>query len=345
MPTIFIFIPILSLLIFVHEFGHFITAKLFGVKVEEFGFGIPPKIWGRKIGETEYTINFLPLGGFVRLEGEDAVKKIGFQAQSALKKAVILTAGVFCNLLVGWVILSLLFSFGNPKLDTSVIITKVAENSPAEKAGISAGSTVEKVAGEELVSTQQLVERSKQYAGEEVTFTLTTEEGRKEIKITPRKNPPEGQGPLGIVVNMEGGIVYEKVPWYLAPWRGLKQVGYILVQTLRGFFLTIRELFIKQQVPEGVAGIVGIYQLTGAAASWGFSFLMQFVALLSLNLVVFNLLPIPALDGGRLFFLTLESILGRDIDPKWKARVNQAGFAFLILLMFAVTVKDIVGIV
>ncbi len=345
MPTILIFIPVLSVLVFVHEFGHFITAKLFGVTVEEFGFGIPPRIWSKRIGETEYSINLLPLGGFVRLEGEDSGKKIGFQAQDPFKKIVILVSGVVGNFMIAWFILVVLFSVGNPAFEAEVTVQEVALDSPAAKAGIISGMTIKKFAGEDLLVAGQLVDKSEQYAGRKVPLVVETPEGKaKTVHLVPRANPPEGQGALGVVISTQGDVVFEKVSWYRAPWRAFRQATYILVQTLRGFFLTLRDFFIEQEVPQGVTGIVGIYQLTGAAASWGLAFLLQFIAILSLNLVIFNLLPIPALDGGRLLFVSIETLLGCDIDPRWKSRINQIGFILLIVLFLAITAKDVAGL-
>jgi regulator of sigma E protease len=338
----------LSLLILVHELGHFFAAKLFGVRVDKFGFGYPPRLFSKKYGETEYSINALPFGGFVKIYGEneatvdksDPDYKRSFAFQPAWKRSVILLAGIFMNVVFGWLLLSFVFAIGAPEY---VGIVSVADSSPAENAGLQAGDIIlETQRGEEILDNLTTTDRFINFVKEtpEGLFTLTIQRDGKtfETDISGRINPPPGEGSLGVaLVNM--GI--EKKPLFTAFWHGLKTSIQMLGAIAVGFYTIITKAFTTPEIMENIAGPVGIFVITKQVSTIGFIYLVQFIGFISLNLVILNLIPFPALDGGRFFFILIEKIKGSPVSGKVQMVINAAGFLLLIALMIFVTVKDI----
>lgn len=353
MVTALTFFIILIILVLIHEFGHYFAAKKSGVYVEEFGFGFPPKLIGKKIGETLYSINALPLGGFVRLFGEeyhqgDKHKKGDIPAHRAFinkkpwQKMVIITAGVIMNFLLGWIIISYLFTVGTPA-PAGVEIEKVQNGSPAQAVGILAGDKLESIRarGEEteIVSTTQLIQATKKYADEEISILLTRNTEKLTVQITPRSKPPKDQGSLGIVINQI--VKTKKYPWYSAPFYGLAEAANmtktILVELLKIPF----QFLTTQKTSVEFSGPVGIAKIVGEARKYGINALLEITALLSLNLAVINILPFPALDGGRLVFIFYEWITGKRPNQNFEKYLNLAGIIILLSLSAWITIYDI----
>ncbi|HHD92098.1 MAG TPA: RIP metalloprotease RseP [Candidatus Portnoybacteria bacterium] len=352
------FIIGIAILILAHEFGHFIVAKKNGVFVEEFGFGFPPKIFGKKIGETIYSINLIPLGGFVRLYGEDMDQKIdpklkdrAFSAKKIWQRGLILVAGVLMNLVVGVIFLSVSFFIGMPqpveslppKTNADVFITQVMPSSPAQKAGIRVGDKVIGVVGlsgkyssvNQVNIFQKIIGQNK---GKKITLKLLRDGKNIDISIVPRINPPAGEGAMGVaLVN----TVIQKHSFFESIWLGVKSTFYLFGLIFYSLGVLVAKLFSGQHIGQVVSGPVGIFVLMKQMAGLGFSYLCYFWAILSINLAVINILPFPALDGGRLFFLLIEKIRRKPVAPKIEAAVHQVGFFLLIFLMILVTIKDI----
>lgn len=343
--SIILFVVVLSLLIFVHEFCHLIAAKRSGVGVEEFGFGLPPRIFGKKFKGTIYSINLLPVGGFVRLKGESG-EVLGFGDQgsfsSASKKnrAFIITAGVLGNLVLAFFIFFFLYVAGYPRFAGQVVIDGVNKDSPAEKAGIKTGDTIIKVDSRIVDNAPDLVSYTQSRKGQEVGFMILRDGKQSTVPITPRINPPNGEGPLGVRLITKGSVVYDKYSIIKAPFKALEELGRSVYLVIFGLFSMLKTLF-SFNVPQGVTGVVGIYKLTQEASGIGFRVLLQFVALLSVNLFVFNILPLPALDGGRLLFIFIETVLKRKISPRIENTVNNIGLAVLLAIFVLITISDI----
>jgi len=353
--TIILFVAILSLLILIHEFGHFIVAKKNGIFVEEFGLGLPPRLFGFKIGETMYSLNLLPIGGFVKVLGEEEAEKknipsnlIGrtFYSKSSRVKASVVVAGVVCNFLLGWLLISYLFTKGVPVPTTSVTVEQIEKNSPASRAGLKVHDTIIKLdrgtVSENLSSNDELIKLTNKFAGQEVTLTVKRGALTKAILLTPRKNPPKDQGPLGIVLKPYEIKKYGLVE---APFYGLYHATRITTTVAHELVTTFVKFVTFQKTRTDVAGPVGIAILTREAARSGIDSLLQLVAILSLNLAVINIFPFPALDGGRLTMIIYEATTKRKINPKIERRLNMAGFAVLLSLILVVTISDLIKVV
>jgi regulator of sigma E protease len=338
----------LSLLILVHELGHFFVAKMFGIRVDEFGFGYPPRLFSKKYGETEYSINALPFGGFVKIYGEDETKvnasssdfKRSFAYQSWLKRSAVLLAGVFMNIVLAFVLLSLVFMVGAPKY---MGVASVADGSPAEEAGLEGGDIIlEASVGEDLlsspISTDKFIEFVNNHKGENINLTIQRDNETFKEELLARKNPPAGEGSIGIAL-VDMGI--EKQGFFGAIWQGMKTTGQLLKGIAIGFYNIITGIFTNPDIVENIAGPVGIFVITKQAGSIGLIYLVQLIAIISLNLVIINLLPFPALDGGRFLFILIEKIKGSPVSNKFQMAANAFGFILLILLMIIVTIKDI----
>ena len=358
--TVLIFIVILGVLVFVHELGHFWIAKRNGVRIDEFGFGFPPRIFGIKKGETIYSINAIPLGGFVKIygeEGEGVSQPRSFMCKSAWQKARILFAGVGMNFLLAVFLFSLGHFIGLPTaIDESQVsqypnaklqIVGLANDSPAANAGMLAGDFVASVKNSEgrvLDGIKMPGEFQEFVAGEKgKDIKIIVERGgsKTELVMTPRVAPPSDQGPLGVELASVANI---RLAWYQAIWQGFLttiSLAWLLVSTL---YLIIRNLFVIGRVNIDVVGPVGIFNITGQAVTMGFIYLLQLTAMLSINLAVINAFPFPALDGGRGLFLLIEKIKGSPIKIRTANLVNSIGFALLIALMVFITFRDITKI-
>lgn len=343
--SILVFLLALSVLVFVHEFGHFIAAKKSGVKVEEFGFGIPPRIFGKKVGDTVYSINLLPIGGFVKLKGEEG-EVMGFGSEGSFasapnsKRIVIVVSGVIGNLLLAYLIFVFLFLVGNPAMTGKVRISDVVKNSPAEASQIKANDSVLKVDGKEVTEPQDFINKVNSKKGNKVTITVEREGKTLNLMAIPRVSPPNGEGPLGVVVGFDSHLSYKKVGFGQAFIMAGQEIYKDLTLMVLGLKGMITEIF-KGKAPAEVTGVVGIYKISTQALEIGIRIYLQLVALISLNLFMFNLLPIPALDGGRLLFILVETFTRRKISPKVEKAVNNFGLATLLVLFVLVTIRDI----
>ncbi len=341
------FIIVLSILVLVHELGHFFAARRAGVLVEEFGFGIPPRLFGKKIGETIYSINALPFGGFVRLHGENAEDSITEPKRAFLNKgkkarSVIILAGVLMNFVLAVSSFSLVYSFtGIPRETENVKVVGVNEASPAAASGILEGDIVKEINGKAITKNSELIQTVDENKGKEVTFTIDRNNAQINIKATPRENPPEGEGALGVQISTTE--IYFP-PIYLRPfvgiYYGLKESVYWSGVILSGFVELFRNLFVGV-VPKDIAGPVGIFALTSEAAKFGILPLINFIGILSVNLAILNAIPFPALDGGRLLFIFIEGVFGRKVVPRVESTIHTIGMIILILLILAITAHDI----
>lgn len=353
--AIIIFAIILGLLVFVHELGHFVVAKRSGMDVEEFGFGFPPRIFGIKRGGTLYSINLIPLGGFVKIKGEDGSESMdpkSFGNKPFGQRFAVLIAGVSMNFVLAWVLISLALGLGLPTvLDISdplpasatvsaveVTVVGVDADSPADQAGLKIGDSINAINGTALATVEEMQRLTSEARGEETVFAFSRGDRAFERNITPRLNPPEGEGPIGISLSTVGRVSY---PWYETLPRGLVATFNLLIAIFAAFGTILGGLFTGQGAA-GVelAGPVGIAVLTRDVAQLGFVYLVQFTAVLSVNLAIINILPFPALDGGRILFLLIEKIRGKKMKLQVEQMANIVGFSLLILLMVFVTVKD-----
>lgn len=356
MLTAIIFILILGISVLVHEWGHFIAARRSGLTVEEFGFGFPPRIFSWKVNETVYSINLLLLGGFVKILGEDgseAANQKSFASKPVSIKGIIITAGVFMNFILGALLLIIGFNIGLPQVldkenealakDIEIQVLTVNQNSPAEKADLKAGDVIKNFSaesgsvfgGNDISVFQNFINKNK---GKEITLKIKRGKENFEAKTVPRINTPAGEGALGIAIIKTGIISY---PWHQAIWLGVKSAFITVWEIIVGFFELIKNLLITGRVSQEVAGPVGIAVLTGQAINLGFIYLLQLIALISLNLAVLNLVPFPALDGGRLLFLGIEKIKGSKIDPKVENSIHSIGLILLLALAALITYRDI----
>lgn len=360
--SILLFFLVLFVLILVHEWGHFIVAKKTGMRVDEFGIGFPPRLFGVRRGETEYTFNALPIGGFVRIYGEnydteieaetDADQARSFSARPRWAQALVLIAGVAMNVLFAWFLFSLTFVIGVPTaVEESVatdaarlVISEVVPESPAAVLPIGAHIT-EIQAETDLVKSPTPSEFSalvRAAGAVPITVTYNYGETTQSVTITPETGLIES-APEQYAVGAALALVEEE---RRGPLAALVAGGEATINGLQaivvGLYTLISQSFVGQADFSQVAGPVGIVSMVGDAASFGVTALLTFTAIISLNLAVINLLPVPALDGGRLVFVGIEALTGREIPPEWAGRVNLIGFALLMLLMIAVTYNDVI---
>jgi regulator of sigma E protease len=392
-------IPVFGLLVLVHEFGHFITAKWAGIRVEEFGIGFPPRIVGLrqrdeggweviwmggkryeedtygsrkqtpfsgtsggvstpdtpKSNHTIYSINLIPIGGFVRMPGENGdindesgnYDSQSFAAKSAGKRLIVLVAGVTMNVLLAMVLFTFAFGFGEPNLVPQ--IGKVVPGSPAATAGIRPGDTVVSANNQPVkffsdlqsIVNAELQADKNQHATVPVTLQIRRPGSAELISTTVnvREHPPAGQGPMGIEAG--GKVVFDSIPVWQAPLRGVQYTFQITTDFLRAI-----GQMITGALPFQVAGPVGIVRITGEVAqsvpSEGWWPILSLTAVLSLNLAIINILPFPALDGGRVVLVLIEVLRGgKRLRPEVEGMINFAGMLMLLTLMVVITFFDV----
>jgi len=393
MLSILVFIIILGLLIFVHELGHFVTARRNGIRASEFGFGFPPRvfgvqkitdaktgkskwrmIWGSRdgdsenekkdwdeienkglLGDTIYSLNWIPLGGFVKIKGEDGSRKNdkdSFSNKGAWPRIKVLAAGVMMNFLLAWVLLSFVFMIGAPEVtesssgavDKKIQIAEVLPETPAAAMGLRIGDEVVRSqtapSGEtvNLKNVPDLQNYIASHKGQEITFEIKRGGESLELKGTPRTESPEGQGALGVALVETSVVSY---PWYLAIWKGLEATFNLIVAIITAFFGILGSLIMGKGAGADLSGPIGIAVLTKEVTGLGLTYVLQFAALLSVNLGIINALPIPALDGGRILFVIIEKIKGSPVNQKIEQIFHTVGFVLLIMLMILVTFKDV----
>lgn len=359
---LFLFFIILLVLVLVHEFGHFIVAKKSGIRVDEFGFGFPPKLFGVKKGETEYTFNALPLGGFVKIYGEnpDEESIAGPESSRSLVnrpkyiQAAVLAAGVFFNFLLAWFLLSAGFVSGLPTSvgvdlnnanvsSLSLTITGTLAGSPAEMSGLKTGDKIIFISSgvETLkeVNVQTMEDFIANHGGKEISISYKRGAQANTVSLIPKTGVVEGKAAIGISMDMIGIL---KLPIHKALWAGLKLTGSLIGDTAASLFNLLKDAVVGHANISSLTGPIGLVGAVGDAEHLGFVYLLSLAALISINLGIINLIPFPALDGGRLFFLLIEWIKGSRINPKVANILNAVGFSLLIILMLVVTYHDVV---
>lgn len=354
--TIILFIIVLAVLIFVHELGHFLSARACGIRVDEFSIGFGPKLWSIKKGGTEYLIKLIPFGGYVKIFGEnpdeDSIngpeKEKSFVNKPKWQQIIVLASGVIFNFIFGWLLISFAFSSGIPASiesysmyadrmqDKRIVVTYIEPNSPAEKVGLKVGDSISGY--NSLESLQNAINKSKDN-GIDISFKRGEEEFQD--KIVAKEGIVAGKYAIGIGMDYVATL---KLPFYLALKEGFKFTIYIIKSVAISFYGLIAGIFSGTSHWSEVAGPVGIAGLVRDAANLGFMYLLSFTALISINLGVLNFIPFPALDGGRILFVMIEAIIRRPIKPSVANTVNAIGFGLLLLLMVVVTYKDIMKI-
>ena len=352
-----IFFVILSALVLIHEAGHYFAALKAGIKVEEFGFGLPPRLWGIKRGETEFTLNALPIGGFVRLYGETpdgvSVRADGktepidqtrtFLSKSLWARAGVLLAGVTSNLVLGMLIFMVVYTIGLPQFGVKPVIDQIAPNSPAALAGMKKGETIVSLDGTPYNDLKPgFSEVIQQHKGQPLTLILEKDGQKRQLAVTPRQQAPAGEGLLGVVLKGDPYVAkVERYPFYKAPLVGVTQAlafAGLIFTSLGGI---VGGFFSHGTVPSDLAGPVGIATQLGVARHLGAVLVLWFAGILSINLAVVNVLPFPALDGGRLLFVAIEAVTRRKVNPNVERWVHTIGMAVLLTLIALITISDI----
>ncbi len=359
--NILIFLLILLVLVISHEFGHFIVAKRSGMRVDEFSFGFPPKLFGIKKGETSYNFNALPFGGYVKIFGEnpdeDSINGKGsnrsFVNKPFFTQAAVLVAGIFMNLVLAWFLFSICFMSGLPtslgqtpigaKLENQALtITLVSKSSPADKAGLLPGDAIlsmkTKNDSTETPSVESVQYFIKRHPSEPITLTYSRAGVTNQTEITPANDVVKNSPAIGVGLDIIGTL---KLPFVQAIGYGFNLTIDSFANIIKGFGILIGNAFRGHGSLDDISGPVGITQVVGQVAKLGFIYLMSFTAFISINLAVINLIPFPALDGGRLLFLFIEKIKGSRIKPKIANIANAVGFSILMILMAVVTYHDI----
>ena len=368
MLTLLVFLIILGLLVFVHEMGHFIVARRNGIKAEEFGFGFPPRAVGCYFDEkskkwkivtgnkhvesknTIYSLNWFPLGGFVRIKGENGEEKMekdSFAAKSAWIRIKVLSAGVIMNFVLAWVLFSFLLFLGiNQEVDQNdttvtgakIQIASVIPKSPAYEMGIREGDTVIKCVGQDIKCADQfaniaaLQEFVAENKGKQITFEIERGESKLNLTGAPRLEAPAGEGLLGI------GLVQTIFVKY-SIWEALKQGPSVMWNVFLMMGVVLKGLFAGDT--SNIGGPLAIAHFTKQATALGFASLVQLAALLSVNLGIVNILPIPALDGGRILFILIEKIKGSKVSQELEGTMHTVGFFLLMMLMVYLIVHDL----
>jgi regulator of sigma E protease len=322
--------------------------------VEEFGLGYPPRIVGKKIKGTIYSLNVIPFGGFVKLSGEEIEeaerlknKKQGFWAKSKKARTAVIVAGVLANFLLAIVCFSVVYSLsGIPTKTDQVKILGVAEDSPAAQAGFLEGDLILAVNGKAVTSMGAFTDIVEENQGKEISVKVSREEGDLILLVVPREKPPEGEGALGIIISE---MEMKKYPLWQMPFygtrEGLKEAFGWTGLVVKGVGSMMSNLVTKGRVPKEIAGPVGILQITSTVARSGILTVLQFIGVLSINLAVLNILPFPALDGGRLIFIGYEMVTRRRPKPQIEHWVNLVGIIVLMFLLFLVTLNDLQRII
>ena len=331
------FLIVLAVLILVHELGHFTTAKLMGVRVEEFGLGFPPRLKSWTRGVTVYSLNAIPIGGFVKMLGENGQESApdSFGAQAPWRRFIILAAGPAMNLILAILIFFFVFMVGSPRNTT--VLTQVMPASPAASVGLRTGDRIVRVGRTPVRYFDQLQTAMQGHLGKRITLQVTRGSRQFTASLVPRLHPPPGQGAIGVQLADTETVSY-----------GVIRSGELAVQQLPDFVSGLPRVAqsVSQRGGDGLAGPIGIARVTTSAVqrepSNGIGFLLGLVAFLSLNLGVLNLLPVPALDGGRIVFVLISWIRRGNLDPELETMVHMVGMAALLLLIVLISYHDLV---
>jgi regulator of sigma E protease len=367
MMTIIIFLIVLAVLVFVHELGHFLAAKSAGIRVDEFGIGFPPKIFSFKKGETLYSLNAIPFGGFVKIFGENPdqesiegpEKERSFVHKPKLVQAWVLAAGVLFNIIFAWILLSIGLMIGMPVAsdytgsgtveNPQVMITYISPDSPAEKAGLKAGDRLirfKDVSSEIAIDTVENVQNFIN-AHPNQPISILYERGAEvgmtqSVSVTPQAGVVADRAAIGIGLERVGTV---RLPIHKAFYEGVKITAYRVRDVSVGLYTLLKQTVMGNANFSEVTGPVGIAGMVGDASRLGIVYLLSFVSVISINLAVINLVPFPALDGGRLLFVLIEKIKGSAISPRVANTFNIVGFGLLLLLMAVVTFQDVIRLI
>lgn len=339
--TIISFILVFTGIILAHEFGHFFAAKISKVRVEEFGIGYPPRLWGVRRGETLYSLNALPFGGFNKLSGEeDPNAPHSLASKSRLTRVFVLASGALVNAILPFLLFAIAFMVPHEALTGQIAIAEVAPNSPAATAGLEPDDIILTINGQPIRSFEDIKKIVDDNLDREVSLEIQKVSGEAVVtSLVPRSSPPVGEGAMGI--SSQALTERKTEPFWRAIPLGIKET----FDTLVAFKDALFSLFSGGR-PLQLTGPVGIAQLTGEATQAGFSILLRFAAFLSLNLAIINLLPLPALDGGRIIFIIIEGIRGgKRISPRVEGTIHFIGFILLIGLALLITYQDIARLI
>ncbi len=375
--SIILFLIILLVLVLSHEFGHFVVSKLSGIRVEEFGFGFPPRAFGVKKGDTVYSLNWLPFGGFVRLLGEEPEEEVSaedkehsFSHKPIWKRLLVVIAGVIFNLLLAWILIVIGFLSGLPMPvgaaptgavigESRLVITEIRHGSPAEKAGLMAADTVTAVTDETdkmilaplesspradsltglaPISPDSLVAFVQSRTGHDLLFSVRRSQKELLLHATPAEGVVPGRAAIGVGLDSIAAI---RLPLPRAILEAGKLTASLTVGTVQALASLVADIFRGAATREAITGPIGIIALVGTARSFGWIFLLGLTAIISINLAVINLLPIPALDGGHVLFLIIEALRGKPLSAKVRGKASAVCFIALIALMVLVTISDI----
>ena len=350
--TVVIFVGLLLTLVLVHEWGHFITAKKAGCKVEEFGFGFPPRLFSFMYHDTLYSVNLFPIGGFVKIEGENMddadPSPTSFAGKSPWWRLAILVAGVVMNIVLAVALLSWQSVIGSPTVvtqenagsltDIYTYVIDVAPNSPAESAGLQAFDRIDVIGNTSRPELTQVQEAISEHLGSTVTFEVERQGQHFTFEVPARENPPEGEGATGISL-AETGL--ERSPWYLAPVAGVTKTWQMLVAIVLQLQQVVATLVSTGDAGTSLTGPIGIAVYTQEVTRMGLSYFLEFAAMISINLALINILPLPALDGGRILFVFVELLAGKRVPGKYESIAHTVGFVALLGLMLLVTLRDV----
>ena len=360
--SILLFFLVLFVLVLVHEWGHFIVAKKTGMRVDEFGIGFPPKVFSKKRGETEYSFNAFPIGGFVRIFGENAEEalsdedkadeKRAFYNRPKLAQAAVLLAGITMNIIFAWFLFSIVLIAGVPTAvdeagaspDATLVVAGTLKDAPAD-GKLPVGSTITKaVSGADTLehptpSTFSAFVSSHAPQPIEISYTKKGEE--KTVAVVPKAGLVKEDASKYIIGTSLSLVEMQRESIMVAPIDAAKMTASDIVTISVGLYGLVHDAFVGHADLSSVAGPVGIVGMVGDAASYGLTPLLMFTAMISLNLAVINVLPFPALDGGRLVFVLIEAITNRRVPSAWTGWTNLLGFILLMVLMAAVTIHDI----
>lgn len=339
--TILIFLGILGLVVIIHELGHLVTAKARGIRVHEFGIGFPPRLLAIKRGETEYSLNIIPLGGFTRLAGqEDPDEPRGLASKGYGTRILVLSAGSIMNMLLPIVLLIIAFMVPR-QVGEGVMIEEVLEDSPAQEAGIQDGDIVLSIDEVSISTISELQEAISSKPGVEVSIILEREGAEIEpITLVPRVSPPEGEGPVGVILTWANYVTESHPIWEAIPL-GFKETGNMLAGLGRGVANVV-----TGQEPLDLIGPIGMAQVTSQIVQSGAAYVLMWAAFLSMFIGIVNLLPVPMLDGGHIFFVLLEWIRrGKRISPRKQRYAQFVGLMLLLALIISVSYRDILRII
>lgn len=351
--TIIVFILVFGLIVFAHELGHYISARRAGMRVLEFGFGFPPRIYGKKIKGTIYSINLIPIGGFVKIlgeEGERKDKKDSFASRGKWERFKVIASGVLFNFILAIVAFSIYFWMGGPTIispptsytsleatTSEVMVWDTEEGLAAENAGIKRGDAILEINGKKMERFTDVESEIGDRAGEEASLLIRSNGEEKEISLT--LSEKDGRGVIGI----RGFDNYKsaKYPWWKVPYIAVVESLKLIWAIIVILFIFIRDAIVESKAPEDIAGPVGIFIITKEMVRLGLKEIIRFIGILSINLGIINFLPFPALDGGRALFIGIEAIRGKKVTPKIENAVHTAGFALLIVLLVLITYQDV----